>query len=523
MLHIYRRENGKYYYRRRVPSECRSAINKPEIHFSLKTNDKQSALRKYMSVNSHYEQLFLEIKERAMRDKIQGFEVVRTVNKNGETTETRRVDPAALQAMKDAGMTAEEIAKMGEHIFAEANTIAPAQHTASTPSNTGTTSITLKELVTEYQKHISEGHTKNWKPDSGVITKQRRLMEILGETTSIQKISRDDARKVKETLVKLPKDSGKPTLMSVDQRIRLAEDASSDYETISKEQVNDHLSMYDSIFSYAMKEDYFNGKNPFEGLRLKITKKQSKRDARDNFQKHELCSIFQHEIFTNYQVAKNKTGKLYPYRFWTPLIALYSGARPSEIGGLNVNDIVKKDGIWCFDFNENGKGKSVKTYNSERLTPIHPALIDLGFIDFVKQVKKIGRKVGDNKKYENDPYKDEIKLFPDLPYEEKPDSYGRYIGEHFNNKVLKHKDINLYVKIVKVFYSFRHTFTTELQRIGVSEETREHLCGRDTSSNSTGNKVYLKRDTVPNLYRHLSRLDFSEELADVHKFDTKWI
>ena len=72
-----------------------------------------------MVVNSHYEQLFLEIKERNMRNRIQGFEVTNTKDKDGNVTQKKSIRKDAIEAMRNAGMTPEQITEIDKSIFAE--------------------------------------------------------------------------------------------------------------------------------------------------------------------------------------------------------------------------------------------------------------------------------------------------------------------------------------------------------------------------------------------------------------------
>ena len=70
-------------------------------------------------------------------------------------------------------------------------------------------------------------------------------------------------------------------------------------------------------------------------------------------------------------------------QFWVPLIALYSGARMTEILQLEKSDIKKEKGIWVIDIddiNPNSKDehKHVKKDGSRRIVPIHSKLIELG-------------------------------------------------------------------------------------------------------------------------------------------------
>jgi integrase len=68
-----------------------------------------------------------------------------------------------------------------------------------------------------------------------------------------------------------------------------------------------------------------------------------------------------------------------------PWLGAYSGARVSELCQLRADDIVSVDAFWCMKFDP-GAG-SLKTSGSERIIPLHPALIDRGFLKFVSTVK----------------------------------------------------------------------------------------------------------------------------------------
>jgi len=66
----------------------------------------------------------------------------------------------------------------------------------------------------------------------------------------------------------------------------------------------------------------------------------------------------------------------------------------NEACQLDVADIRRIDGVDCFVITERSEGdhndKRLKTASSERVVPIHRTLIDLGFMDFVRQRKRAG-------------------------------------------------------------------------------------------------------------------------------------
>jgi len=73
-------------------------------------------------------------------------------------------------------------------------------------------------------------------------------------------------------------------------------------------------------------------------------------------------------------------------RRWVTYLCAYSGARVAEICQLRVEDVVEVGGIWSFKIDP--RAGSLKTVGSERFVPLHPALIEAGFLAFVRKIKK---------------------------------------------------------------------------------------------------------------------------------------
>jgi len=71
-------------------------------------------------------------------------------------------------------------------------------------------------------------------------------------------------------------------------------------------------------------------------------------------------------------------------RRWVPWLGAYSGARVSELCQLRAGDVVELEGIWCMKFDP--EAGPLKNSSSERTIPLHPALIDVGFLKFVAGV-----------------------------------------------------------------------------------------------------------------------------------------
>ena len=113
---------------------------------------------------------------------------------------------------------------------------------------------------------------------------------------------------------------------------------------------------------------------------------------------------------------------------------------------MDVDDIVTEKEIPCISINANAPDKSVKNTSSKRIIPIHPKLIDMGFLSYVDYQLKNKHK----------------KLFSELT-RTKQNVYARVIqgwfGRYLDTVGIRDKQ--------KVFHSFRHTFETKAVEIKI--------------------------------------------------------
>lgn len=174
-----------------------------------------------------------------------------------------------------------------------------------------------------------------------------------------------------------------------------------------------------------------------------------------------------------------------PERFWIPLIALFTGARLNEICSLYVGDIQTIDDIPCFNINQDMPDKSIKTDSSARVVPIHPNLIDIGFLGYVETQKVAGCD----------------RLWPNLTHT-KNNGYGGAFGQWCGRYVRAHvtRDPK------KVFHSFRHTLINNLKQQEVDQRVIEAIDGHQDTSMSGG--LYGKDYKPAILLNALTKLDY---------------
>ncbi|WP_342028053.1 DUF6538 domain-containing protein [Afifella marina] len=84
-----------------------------------------------------------------------------------------------------------------------------------------------------------------------------------------------------------------------------------------------------------------------------------------------------------------------PERRWLPWLMAYSGARINEVAGLTRDDFFERDGDSFYHIRSNAV-RRIKTRTSERRVPLHPAIVEEGFLAFLKEQKK-GVRLFDNR------------------------------------------------------------------------------------------------------------------------------
>lgn len=172
-----------------------------------------------------------------------------------------------------------------------------------------------------------------------------------------------------------------------------------------------------------------------------------------------------HKCAGNEREHKKGSVEIRDWRYWIPLIAIYSGARLGEIAQLRNGDIRQLHGVWIFHITEEGEGgKSVKTDGSQRVVPVHSKLIQMGFLKFHARQSAMGEK-----------------LFPEM----KPDARGYISGTastFFNDYF---RNIGVKIDRSRNFHSLRHNVADAFRAAGYLDEQHGVLLGH-TKGSTTG-------------------------------------
>ncbi len=129
-----------------------------------------------------------------------------------------------------------------------------------------------------------------------------------------------------------------------------------------------------AAFNYGLANNLI-GQNPF--TRIKLPKSIVVRTRPKGFTSDEARKI----LVSSWLLKKGQEKPhVYHLRKWAPWLCAYTGARIGEICQLRKEDIQLHENFWCLHLTPSAGSIKTKT---DRIVPIHPQLIALGFLKFV--------------------------------------------------------------------------------------------------------------------------------------------
>jgi integrase len=353
-----------------------------------------------------------------------------------------------------------------------------------------------KQTLTEVIENFIEEKKKNTDPKNveSMEHKEYRpklnlLVEVLGDKLCGE-LAKHDISKFKDVLFKFPKNrrqNPKYNNLSIAEIMKL--DLNSD-ECISRTTIKNYATKIGIFLTWGIDNGYFSDgiKTPLRNI---IKKTHLDNEERDPFSRDDLKKIFGSK---QYLEGRHKDVA----HFWVPLLGLFTGARENELCQLYVDDVYQAGDFWCVDLNKEDDKKQ-KNLISARVVPIHSVLIELGFVDFVNDLKE----------------RNVERLFMGL--RKTRDGYATNFSKWFNRTYLNKRNCNVGndPDEKKSFHSFRHTFMNYYkQQSEVNMDLVSELAGHKSGSTETltryCDKLYIvKRAEIIEKMR-IEEIDFSK-------------
>ena len=319
---------------------------------------------------------------------------------------------------------------------------------------TGRFSATILDVVDRLDQEEKSALTKtkrNPKSQADTARQRRTALVQFCELTGrhdVTELRNEDISYYIDCLHRLPKiynKSAKDRLVSLEQLMARSDDLPPEQVGLGSSTINRKLSALSAMLKRARKD----GIRPFEPLDLELYREKVSTQARAQrpaFTSQDITRIFQHPTFHGRQSAARPHSPgnelVKDALYWAPFIAALSGARREEICGMKLAEVHLDTDIPYFEIRPN-ENRGLKTPQSQRLVPIHSALLDQGFSEYCQEVSRSG----------------ETDLFPDLKPTSEYVSFGDNLYYRWH-ELLKRQigpDTG-----GKVFHSFRHYVISQL-------------------------------------------------------------
>lgn len=332
----------------------------------------------------------------------------------------------------------------------------------------------------------------------------------------VSELTRDHIVHFHEALKVLPPNQGHNTAI-IEALERIRDREKNKQPLPSAHSVEKKLGHVQPFFKYAKQSKWIHS-DVFDVMELarqsaaaalaKKERKQRRKTGYGALSTEELCKVFGHSAF-----AANAKKK--PWTYWIPLFCLYQGMRVSEASQLYTDDIIMIDGIACVSLIEDEQAdviendlvdvarssteyRRLKNMSSRRTLPLHPKLIELGFLKFWEGVKA-ANPLGP------------VHLYPQLKWDNKQ-MFGRKPARHIIELM---KNAEVYQTRWKVAHSLRSNFNQALTATQLQPDLISIMLGHTTGSMK--NERYNKADYGPALpfpliVEYMSKMEFGLDL-----------
>lgn len=317
---------------------------------------------------------------------------------------------------------------------------------------------------------------------------ERRLAAFLRFVTDkpVRDVSRDDLKSYRDVLDKLP-ERFEARFRMKDMRDAIAKNAvrKVPYPTIGPTTVDlKWLGPVNRLFAWLVVEEKIE-RNPCDGIRSEQEDGEAANTKRLPLKPDQIS-----KIFGITSAASPKTAL-----YWLPLLMLCTGARPNELAQLRTDDLdLKFNGrphlnLLCLldgddeavapikKVKQDDDIRRVKSPAGRRMVPLHPILIEAGFIRFVQERHDCAAK----------------QLFREL-YPDRHGFWSSAINKRIN-RIIRDK---LAITNPKYsVYSFRHSFIDACRKAGIAEEVRMKYMGHQIAGPQGiyGNPLVLEHES----------------------------
>ncbi len=236
--------------------------------------------------------------------------------------------------------------------------------------------MTVAQLVEHYEStQLRHGSWANPRTRVSVRARLEGMCELLGGHRTIGSLTRADMIALREKIRRYPKNRNKLGTLRHVPLSQLLEDPTVD--PINPRTAKKFFELIRAVMRHAYDHGLLDSDI---ASNLVFTIKGAELPRKRTYTPGQLEKLLKGPALT----LKTPTRwRLDDYKFWLPLLGLYTGCRLSELCQLQIKDVRREDGVWVLSINASDD-KRLKTRESERSVPLHHALLTAGFLEFVE-------------------------------------------------------------------------------------------------------------------------------------------
>ncbi len=313
----------------------------------------------------------------------------------------------------------------------------------------------------------------------------RAFVDVIGDK-AVDAVTYEDSCRFRDDLLRLPKNrNSNPVYREISVASLLAMDIPAK-DRLSGRTVAEHLTSLRAIFAWLTVRREITH-NPFETVGVPYESESYAQYTLDD-----LDRIFSSELYQPDSAYANKATTT-AGQWWLPLLALYTGARPSELVQLRLDDIRESEGSIVLAISDREEGQEVKTAAGRRELPAHRELVRLGIADYIRALREQGAQ----------------RLLQGVALGKR--KAGDQGGKWYNERYRTEQRLPGFKEARKTLYSFRHTHITQALNVAkVEMRTVQQWVGHErTQMGAT--RYYDKGAAIPQLQTALNRLTWDSE------------
>lgn len=520
--HVIRR-GAVYHWRRRIPAALRGPGDPPEIQVSLRTRCPRTAAGRAARLNAIFAHVAIpEGDSQGLRISADPVERLTKLASRGEPSASSGGGSVPRMLTRLLRVAVGGALDLVHDLFATPTPEPPRQE--SVPAAVPDASAELRPDVPLKALHAECAATKAQTDWTGKTLRDAERAEELFEELVGPRTARTttgiDASDFQRLLTRLPAWHGRSiyTGLTADRSVALADrletliaaanegDVAAVAERdrlVAKSQMaaerlverlhaktnNKHVGLLRAIFDYAEEHHYRpKGSNPFAGLFFSKAKlKKNQRRRREVWSDEELMQLFSSPLYRGHGSSRHEPGTIVTRDalYWAPLLAALNGLRMEEALQIEADDCIRVEGTWCLRIKAS-EAQRLKSEAAQRTVPLHPLLVELGFVDHVKAARSGSHR----------------HIFPELRRSGPDDTFGHAFSKTFG---AYRRRIGI-ADAGRDYHALRKTFNTSIQRKQRSDAGRHYLLGHEHGG--VNYEHYFGGFTPPDLVPYLEDLHY---------------